>query len=99
VSSTGPDRVQSRSSASISESAVTIGASDAALVAGNSARVELFLQNDHASQDIYLSFGGTAQVNKGIRLKAGLGIVITSYTGAVRAIASGAGTVVLIVEV
>lgn len=80
-------------------STVTIGAASAALVAANPYRVEVFVKNTHASQTISLSLGGTAVADEGIVLRAGEGIVIDSFKGAITAIGSGAGTTVAVAEV
>jgi hypothetical protein len=80
--------------------AVTVGTSSTQLAAANGARVELFIQNDHASNTVYLGLGQAAVANKGIRLNAAGGsIVLSSYNGEVNAIASGASTVVLVTEI
>lgn len=81
-------------------STVSVGVADGALVASNPARLELTICNDHATQIVYLSLGGTAVINSGIRLNAAGGSYTTNaYTGAVRAIASGATTGVTITEI
>lgn len=81
-------------------SAVSVGTSTVQVAAANPRRVELFLQNDHATQVVYLGLGTAAVANQGIRLNAaGGGIVLSSYSGAVNAIATGASTVVLVTEV
>jgi hypothetical protein len=81
-------------------SVATVNAVDGNVVAAKGARVEITLTNDHATNVIYLSLGGTAVVGQGIRLNAAGGSYTTSaYTGAVNAIATGASTPLLIVEV
>ena len=95
-----PGSDHSVASATTTHDAATVGTSASTVVAANGRRNELFLQNDHATQVIYLSLGGTAEANKGIRLNAaGGGVVITRYSGAVSAIATGAATTLLIAEV
>lgn len=80
-------------------SSATVGATASTVVSANDNRVRLILGNDHATQVIYLSLGGTAEANKGIRLNAAGGQVnLEGYTGAVSAIATGAGTGLLITE-
>lgn len=80
--------------------AVSVGTSTTVVAAANKDRAELFLQNDHATQTVYLGLGQAAVANKGIRLNAAGGsIVLTSYNGAVNAIATGATTPVLVTEV
>lgn len=79
--------------------AVSIGGSNVAAVAANPNRERIILQNDHATQVIYLSLGGTAAANAGIRLNAAGGsILLEGYTGAISAIATGASTPLLVTE-
>jgi hypothetical protein len=81
-------------------SAVSIGAVNVAAVAANGNRSTLILQNDHATQVIYCSLGGTAVANVGLRLSAAGGtVVLDGYTGAVSAIATGASTPLLVTEI
>lgn len=82
-------------------SASSISGTASTPVAANLGRQQLMLQNDHASQIIYLSLGGTAELNKGIRLNAAGGSLTLengNYRGAVSAIATGASTTLLITE-
>lgn len=80
--------------------AVSVSGSDIALVAANADRTAVTICNDHATQIVYLAFGTTAVINQGIRLNAAGGtITITWWTGAIRAIASGASTVVTYIDV
>ena len=70
------------------------------VVSQNNARLIVYLQNDHASNIIYLSLGSTAELNKGIRLNAGGGgIAIDWFSGPISAIATGGGTTLLVTEV
>lgn len=79
--------------------AVSIGASNVAAVAANPNRSRIILQNDHATQVIYLSFGGTAVANVGLRLNAAGGsLTLDGYSGAISAIATGASTPLLVTE-
>jgi hypothetical protein len=79
---------------------VDVSGSNVQVVAANKQRAEITLANDHATQVIYLSLGGTAALNTGIRLNpAGGSWSSTSYTGAISAIASGATTRLLRSEV
>lgn len=82
-------------------SAVSVGGSDTALVSANNGRAEITITNDHATQIVYLKLNGAAaELNKGIRLNAAGGSWTTqAYTGAIRAIASGAATTVLVTEI
>lgn len=80
--------------------AVTAGVASATIVAANPSRIEVFIGNDHASNVLYLRLDDSAAVaNQGIRLAAGQSVVITSYTGEIRGIASGASTNVVVCEV
>lgn len=96
----GGNAVVRADTAKTTESAATIGAADAALVSANTSRVGVYICNTHASNDVYLSLGGTAQTAKGIYLKAAGGSVyISDYTGAIRAFATAGSTVVTFCEV
>lgn len=79
---------------------VSVGTSSTEVVAANGARVAVVIGNDHATQVLYLSLGGTAVANEGIRVNAAGGqVTITSYTGAINGIATGASTTALVAEV
>lgn len=80
---------------------VSVGATSTVVAAANPARVEITITNDHATQILYLKLGAVAaEANKGIRLNAAGGSYTTNaYTGEIRAIASGASTPALIVEI
>ena len=80
-------------------SVVSIGTASAELVAVNEERIEVFIKNTHATQTVSLALGGTAVAGSGIVLTAGQDIVISSFTGAINAIGSGAATTVAIAEV
>lgn len=81
-------------------SAVSISGSAVAAVPASNDRTRLYLQNDHATQVIYLSLGGTATLNTGIRLNAAGGsVVLDNYRGAISAIATGATTPLLVTEI
>ena len=82
-----------------SGSVIDVDDASEVVVAANPNRSQLFLQNDHASQVLYLSLGGTAVANSGIRLNpGGGGVVLDGYKGAVSAIASAANTNLLVAE-
>ena len=82
------------------KSAVTVGASDTQIVPANGARVAVVICNDHASNILYLALGGTAVANQGIRVNAAGGTVfLPEFTGEIRGIATGAGTVVTFSEI
>lgn len=95
----GPNRTSAASTAVTGAGSASVGTSSASAVAANENRIELFLANDHATQVIYLGLGVTAVLNKGIRLDPGQGIVISSFAGAIYAIATGASTTLTIAEV
>ena len=80
---------------------VSVGGTSTSVAAANPTRVEITITNDHASQIVYLKLAAAAaELNKGIRLNAAGGSYTTrAYTGEIRAIASGAATGVLVVEV
>lgn len=79
---------------------IDVSGSNIQVVAANKDRVEVTLTNDHASQIIYLSLGGTAALNAGIRLNPNGGSWSSgAYSGAISAIASGATTRLLRSEV
>lgn len=97
---TTPNAVAQASAATTPKAAVTVGASDTSIVAANPQRVEVTIVNDHATQIVYLALGAAAVANQGIRLNAAGGSYTTNaYTGEIRGIATGAGTVVVYSEV
>lgn len=81
--------------------AVSVTTSNTAIVAANRNRVEVQLQNDHATQAVYLSLGGTAVANTGFRLlpAAANTFRTSAYTGAISGISVGGTSVVLVTEV
>lgn len=95
----GPDAVRKSSTANVANDVVTVGAASTEVLAANPQRVEAFISNTHASQDLDLSLGGTAVAGEGIRVEAGEVVQITSFTGQINGIGSGAGTTVAIAEV
>lgn len=82
-------------------SAVTCGAASVTVAAANPDRAEITIQNDHATQIIYLNLGPEAAVlNEGIRLNAAGGSWTSqAYTGQITGIATGATTPALVTEV
>ena len=80
-------------------STVSIGAASAALVAENRERLDVWITNNHATQILWLSLGGTAVVGEGIKVAAGETRQISSFMGAINAIATGAATPVALAEV
>lgn len=78
----------------------TVGTSSVEVVADNPSRYEVYIYNDHATNVVYLSLGGTASVGSGIRINPGGDFFYsTSYTGAISAISTGASTSLTIAEV
>ncbi len=78
---------------------VTIGSTSTSVMAANASRIEMILTND-SDEVIYISFSGTAVMNKGIRLNANGGIITnTSYKGAVTAICSSGSKNLAIIEI
>lgn len=83
-----------------SESALAAaGAADAKAFAANAGRVFLGIYNNHATQDIYVRFGGgAAAVGVGVKVAAGTKLEYPGPTGLavpadeVHVIGSGAGT-------
>jgi hypothetical protein len=79
---------------------VTVGTSSSTVLAAYPARREAFITNDHASNILYLKYGSPAVAGQGIRVNPNGGTHrVTSYTGIVSGIASGAGTGVPVAEV
>jgi hypothetical protein len=80
---------------------VSCGAASGAALAANDNRNFLMVQNDHATQVIYLQVDAVATLNAGIRVNAVGGTVIFSPVvplGAITCIATGATTPLLITE-
>lgn len=79
---------------------VSVGEESKTLVEANGSRQEVIVCNDSASATVYLSLGGTAAVNKGIRLNSAGGTYRTAaYRGAITAWATGAATNITVTEV
>lgn len=83
---------------------VTAGAASVPVAGRNLGRREITVTNDHATQVAYLALATsdsapTAVLNSGIRLNAAGGSWTTNtFEGAVAAIATGAATVLTVVE-
>lgn len=78
---------------------ISVSTSAVQILAANSARKALLIQNVHATNDLFLSFNATAPTTtNGIRVKAGETYTDEGYTGVVQGIASAAGTDVRYVE-
>jgi len=79
----------------------SVGVADQALVSQNFSRKGLILTNTHATQRVSLAFGATAVLDSGITIMPGQQWKMDEYSysnSAIRAIASGAATVVSIQE-
>lgn len=72
--------------------AASVGVASGAVVSSRTGRKAIIMANDHATQVIYLSLGGTAVVNQGVRIGPGQVLKLEDYYGAVNAIATGAAT-------
>lgn len=84
---------ESTDTAKTPQAVVSVGAASVEVVPANRNRLEVTVCNDHATQVLYLSLGGTAVVGQGVRLNAAGGSYSTSaFTGAINAIATGAAT-------
>lgn len=80
-------------------SVVSVGVASGVVIDANADRRELILQNDHATQVIYLRLLAAAAVlNQGVRLDPGA-TFITDLTAEIRAIATGAATTLLVTEI
>jgi hypothetical protein len=82
--------------------AKTVGTSSSSVLAENDARKRAIICNGHASNSAWVSFGEAAIVGKGVYLAPNGGSFEIPpdelYTGQVFCIASGAGTLIGIVE-
>ena len=85
-----------------SKGAVAVGVGPTTIVAANAERRYLIITNDSDSA-VYLSFGGAAVLNQGIRINASGGWYemlegLNLYTGIVTGIAAAAGKIVTYLE-
>jgi len=82
--------------------AKSVGAASASILAENEARKRAIISNGHATNSAWICFGEAAVVGKGAYLAPNGGSFEIPpdelYTGAVFCIASGAGTLIGIVE-
>ena len=72
-----------------------------ATVAANNARNYLMLQNDHATQKVWCSVGGTAVLNTGFRINAAGGTVTFDTAvpvAAITCLAETGTTIILVTE-
>ena len=78
----------------------TVGTTSLQIAAANTARHEIYIYNDSATNIVYLSLGGTAAVGQGPRINPGGDFFYTaSYTGAISAVSTGSNTNVTITAV
>jgi hypothetical protein len=98
---TAQNVIAQKSVADQPSTAVACGAASVTVAAANPDRAEITIQNDHATQIIYLNLGPQAAVlNEGIRLNAAGGSWTSqAYTGQITGIATGATTPALVTEV
>lgn len=82
-----------------SNGAATIGTSAAQIVAGNASRNGLVVQNNHATNDLYVGASSGVTTSNGVKVPAGGSIEFSEYVGPVFGIASGASTDVRYFEV
>lgn len=85
----------------VTNTTVSCGAASGAALAINENRNMLMLQNDHATQVIYVAIDAVATLNNGIRVNAAGGQVTFTVkvpVGALTCIATGASTPLLISE-
>lgn len=91
-----------RDTAEVPTAAVSVGAASTTIVPANPDRLEVTICNaDATSSDLlYLSLGGTAALNTGIRVNAqGGSFTIDTYTGAINGFATSASTPVTYSEI
>lgn len=80
-------------------SGVSVAASSTQVVAANENRKEVVIVND-SDAVVYLGYGASAALNKGIRLNASGGALVEDrFKGAINAIAASSGKVVTVTEV
>lgn len=86
--------VPKTATADTTQAAVNVTTSSTTIVSAKTDRRWLYLVND-SDTTIYLSFGGTATLNQGIRLNANGGTLTINasnlYTGAITGIHGGTG--------
>jgi hypothetical protein len=99
VNSSGTLVVQEQNvSVALTSSSIVVGNTSTLVLASRPLRENMILVND-STQNIYLAYGTTALMNKGIRLNsAGGSLTDDTYTGQVSAICSSGGMVVTVTE-
>lgn len=86
-----------QATASNPNSGVAVGTSSTRVVDPNSNRVQVWVYNNDPVNVAYLSYGGTAALNTGIRLNPNGGSHTTQlYKGAINAVAAGALTLTVV---
>jgi len=94
--------VTSFPSRTVTNTAVSVGVGNTAVLAANNSRVGAIFIND-SDTVIYLALGATAALNSGIRLNASGGSYTMDlqhlYTGAISAISSGATKNLCVVDI
>lgn len=71
--------------------AQSVGTTPIQLLTKQNGRVGALIQNNHASQDVYIGSDANVTSSNGIKVPAGQSVRI-AYAGAIWAVASGAGT-------
>ena len=71
---------------------ISVGAAAAVVVAANNRRESVYIQNTHATQDLYLGYDSSVTDANGFKLAAGQSIEIKSHQGPVYGYGSGAAT-------
>jgi hypothetical protein len=92
------DFVASDTARTPNTSVTVLNASSTAVVPANPRRISVTITNDGANV-VYLSLGGTAALNSGIRVNAGGSFKTSAFTGAINGRAAVADTVVVYSEV
>jgi len=87
---------------SVTETQSSVGTAAAELLAANTSRVYLSIQNTHGSQSLHLSFDGGDATTSDIKLTAGSSMTFETTacpTGSVSCIGSGAATTYAILQI
>jgi len=89
----------SQASTATTDSFVTVGIGSTVVLAANASRKVALIVND-SDETIYLSYGGTATLNSGIRLNASGGAIREElYTGAINAISTSGSKILTVTEI
>lgn len=95
------DVTQTLDSVTPTHSSVTAGAASSTMLASNASRKTVIVTNTHATNRVTLKFGATAVLDTGITIMPGGAYSMGQldyYNGQIDCIASGASTVLSIVE-